>query len=102
MHGLGGGISQLHAGGIGIASAALMRRLALAALFLLCGCPKKDAPDAGVEGPSPTQEWLEGRLPKSALEGKPVKGGSLPLRVPVEPNGLNRLHDAMAEGTMTR
>lgn len=78
-----------------------MRRLAL--LFLLCGCPKKDSVDAGTAAQlTATKEWLDGTLPASALEGTPVKGGTFTLRVHVEPNGLNRLHDQFAEGTMSR
>lgn len=80
-----------------------MRRLALA-LLVLTACPKKDTPDAGgaaqVQALTATREWLDGKLPASALEGTPVKGGTLTLRVHVEPGGLNRLHDQMAEGTM--
>src|SRR5687767_1793573 len=76
--------------------------------FLLCfaACPKKDATDAGTGAPAselrPSADWLEGRLPTSALEGHPAKGGTLTLRVPLEPAGLNRLHDQMVEGTMVR
>src|SRR5437763_6130310 len=78
-----------------------MRRLILL-LIALTACPmKSDVPDAAAQI-TPTKDWLEGRLPASALEGTPVKGGTLTLRVHVEPNGLNRLHDAMAEGTMSR
>ncbi len=85
-----------------------MRRLAIA-LLVLAGCPKKDAADAGAiasaqaqQALAPTREWLDGTLPASALEGTPGKGGTLTIRVHVEPGGLNRLHDQMAEGTMTR
>lgn len=82
-----------------------MRRLALA-LLVLAACPKKNgAPDAGAAATAelaPTREWLDGTLPATALEGTPVKGGTLTIRVHVEPNGLNRLHDSMAEGTMSR
>lgn len=82
-----------------------MRRLALA-LLLFTACPKKhDAgADAGASAAAvtPTREWLEGVLPASALQGTPVKGGTLTIRVHVEPGGLNRLHDQMVEGTMVR
>jgi peptide/nickel transport system substrate-binding protein len=83
-----------------------MRRLALAVL-VLCACPKQEAPDAGASAAvtpalKPSLEWLKGKLPDSALWGAPLKGGTLTVRVAVEPNGLNRLHDAMAEGTMSR
>ena len=82
-----------------------MRRLALA-LLLFTACPKKNdsGADAGASAPavSVTREWLEGVMPASALEGTPVKGGTLTIRVHVEPGGLNRLHDQMVEGTMVR
>ncbi len=82
-----------------------MRRLALA-LLLFTACPKKDTPDAGgataQQALTPTREWLDGKLPASALEGAPRDGGTLTIRVHVEPAGLNRLHDQMAEGTMVR
>lgn len=81
-----------------------MRRLALA-LLLFTACPKKDgAADAGAsaQAVTPSREWLDGVMPKSALEGTPQKGGTLTIRVHVEPGGLNRLHDQMVEGTMVR
>ncbi|MBK7858347.1 MAG: hypothetical protein IPJ65_06935 [Archangiaceae bacterium] len=79
-----------------------MRRLVLA-LLLLAACPKKSTPDAGVSPElQPSAAWLSGQLPASALAGTPVKGGTFTMRVHVEPNGLNRMHDQQAEGTMTR
>ncbi|MBL8953711.1 MAG: hypothetical protein JNK82_23250 [Myxococcaceae bacterium] len=83
-----------------------MRRLALV-LLVLAACPKKDAADAGAsqgaaQALTPTRAWLDGRLPAEVTEGTPVKGGTFTMRVHVEPAGLNRLHDQMAEGTMSR
>lgn len=84
----------------------MTRALGLTLLAALClGCPKKkdDAPKrpaAALAGPS--QEWLEGRLPPSALQGTPARGGTLRIRINVEPAGLTRIHDQQAEGTMVR
>jgi peptide/nickel transport system substrate-binding protein len=80
-----------------------MRRLALFAL-VLAACPQRKGADAdaGSAAVTPSRDWLEGRMPAEALAGEPVKGGTFTLRVPVEPPGLNRLHDQLAEGTMAQ
>jgi peptide/nickel transport system substrate-binding protein len=75
-------------------------------IVLATACPAKKSadPDAGALSPpaAPSADWLAGRLPREALEGEPRRGGTLTLRVHIEPAGLNRLHDQMAEGTMAR
>jgi peptide/nickel transport system substrate-binding protein len=79
-----------------------MRRLALLVL-VLAACPqsKPTGFDATVAA-GPTRDWLDGRMPAEALTGTPVRGGTLTLRVQIEPPGLNRMHDQLAEGTMTQ
>jgi len=79
---------------------------AVAALVLAPGCKKKPEAtlDAGAAPavPKPTQAWLDGVLPESVNEGTPKDGGTLTIRVSVEPAGLTRLHDQMVEDTMSR
>lgn len=77
-----------------------MRRLALLVLVVVAGCRKSGgAVDAGApSGPGP--DWLAGRLVDPP--GAPRDGGTLTVRVPLEPAGLTRLHDRFNEGTMTR
>jgi peptide/nickel transport system substrate-binding protein len=58
--------------------------------------------DAGPPVPVPTSAWLAGTLPAPRPDETPKMGGTLTLRVNVEPTGLTRLHDQMAEGTMVR
>ena len=74
-----------------------MRALwALTVLFAACTCkPGSGAVDAG-----PSAEWLAGKV--VAIPGTPKDGGTLTVRLPIEPNGLTRLHDQFNEGTMTR
>lgn len=83
-----------------------MRALAAGLVWCLlaaAGCRKPTAvADAGAPPPSPTAAWLSGQLPPEVLGGTPRKGGTLTLRAIMEPNGLTRLHDQMAEGTMVR
>jgi peptide/nickel transport system substrate-binding protein len=73
-------------------------RVLLASALLVAGCtckPKPSPPDAG-----PDADWLAGRLaPETST---PKKGGTLVVRLALEPNGLTRLHDQFSEGTMTR
>jgi len=79
------------------------RLLVLAALIVLPGCKCKPAPvDPPARGPQPTEAWLKGELPPEANQGTPVSGGTLTVRVPSEPAGLNRLHDQMIDATMVR
>jgi peptide/nickel transport system substrate-binding protein len=83
-------------------------RSALAVLLCaatLSACPKKQDdtpqhPKPRLEGPS--NEWMAGKLPSSALEGTPSRGGTLRIRINVEPAGFTRIHDQQAEGTMIR
>lgn len=51
--------------------------------------------DAGL-----SPDWLAGRV--VALAGPPKDGGTLTVRLPLEPVGLTRLHDRFYEGTTTR
>lgn len=72
-----------------------MKRLWLiVAVFAVVGCKKPDAPPG-----APDEAWLEGR---AVTQGTPKEGGTLTIRLPLEPTGLTRLHDRFAEGTMTR
>ncbi|MCA2980169.1 MAG: hypothetical protein INH41_16955 [Myxococcaceae bacterium] len=62
------------------------------------GCGSSRAPvDAGAGAPV---EWREGRLPVEPFT--PRDGGTLVVRLPVEPRGFSRIDDAQAEGTMVR
>jgi peptide/nickel transport system substrate-binding protein len=82
-----------------------MRACAWLVLLTLAGCRDRSSPDAGApsaEAVQPTRDWLDGRLPADALVGEPVKGGTLTVRVAIEPAGLNRLHDQLVEGTMVQ
>lgn len=74
-----------------------MTRLALLVACLLAAacCKKTHAPDAG-----PDEAWLAGR--PATDTAAPRDGGTLTVRLPLEPNGLTRLHDRFAEGTMVR
>lgn len=78
--------------------------LVLALVFSATACRKKaDAfVDAGPPGPVPTTAWLSGTLPATPPGAQPRPGGTFTLRINLEPSGLTRLHDQMAEGTMVR
>lgn len=71
--------------------------LALLALAAGCTCNKKNPTTT-----PPPAWWLEGKLPPEASSGTPTPGGTLRVRVSVEPAGLTRIHDRMSEGTMVR
>lgn len=75
-----------------------MRRLWPLLLILAACCRKSGAVDAGTPGPD--ADWLAGRV--VTLPGPPREGGTLTVRLPLEPVGLTRLHDRFNEGTMTR
>lgn len=80
------------------------RLLVAAALLGPWGCTCKapgPAPPSTAPLP-PSEQWLKGELPAEVSQGTPVSGGTLTVRLAVEPAGLNRLHDQMAEGWMTR
>lgn len=67
--------------------------LALAALAALTGCSKPaKTPDAGA--PPVERAWLEGALPPANPNERPRSGGTLVVRLPDEPAGLNLLDDA--------
>jgi peptide/nickel transport system substrate-binding protein len=71
-----------------------------AACALACvGGACKKAPPAV---PIPTRAWLDGELPPEVYEGTPVRGGTLTVRLPVEPAMLNRLHDAGQDAWLVR
>ncbi|MDX2013078.1 MAG: ABC transporter substrate-binding protein [Myxococcaceae bacterium] len=72
--------------------------LGVSALVGCRGCDKPAVVDAGTPGPSTA--WLEGRLPPET--GQPRDGGTLVVRLPVEPKGFTRIDDTQAEGTMVR
>lgn len=79
--------------------------LVFGCLLALGGCrsAQSGAPaDAGPRPPEPSREWLSGTLPAPQPGERPRRGGTLTVRLPVEPTGLTRLHDAMAEGTQVR
>lgn len=86
----------------------MTRAKVLLLLPLLAACPAKKRDDQPTSNPTPatlegpTADWLAGKLPPSALEGTPVRGGTLRIRINVEPAGLTRIHDQHAEGTMIR
>ncbi len=80
-------------------------RLLLALLWVLgCdkACPSGGQPQVAAPPPAPTKAWLEGVAPAADPAEVPAKGGSLVIRVPVEPGGLNRLHDQQRDGYMVR
>jgi peptide/nickel transport system substrate-binding protein len=83
---------------------ALTLGLATCLVALAPACRKKAdvSPDSGTTGPAPTADWLAGRYVEAPDAGTPRAGGTLTLRVNMEPTGLTRLHDQMAEGTMVR
>ncbi|MDP1829741.1 MAG: ABC transporter substrate-binding protein [Archangium sp.] len=68
---------------------------ALLLVFSACTCKRGGGVDAG-----PDADWLAGRV--VVLPGTPRDGGTLTVRLPIEPVGLTRLHDRFNEGTMTR
>ncbi|MCC6335065.1 MAG: hypothetical protein IT380_13890 [Myxococcales bacterium] len=81
----------------------LLTGLLASGLLGACTCQKKPAElDAGAPVPAPSAEWMQGKLPAPKPGEAPKKGGTFTLRVNLEPTGLTRLHDQMAEGTMTR
>lgn len=77
-----------------------MREHILIVLLLVAGCTCRQNTTVDAGAPGPDADWLAGRLPPETLT--PQKGGTLTVRLPIEPTGLTRLHDRFAEGTMTR
>jgi len=70
--------------------------LATALVFVACGrCSSRSA------SPTPDAAWLEGRAVPE-VGATPRRGGTLTVRVGVEPSGFTRIHDRYAEGTMVR
>lgn len=76
-----------------------MKRVALLVLLVVGGCRKSEPPlEAGQSAPDP--DWLQGKW--ANVTATPLKGGTLNVRLPIEPSGLTRIHDSFNEGTMTR
>ena len=69
--------------------------VSLLLVLAACTCRTPAALDAG-----PDAAWLAGKI--VPLPGTPKAGGTLTVRLPLEPIGLTRLHDRFNEGTMTR
>lgn len=74
----------------------MIRLASLAVVLALSGCQRC----GGAAPKGPDAAWLEGRLTPET--GAPREGGTLVVRVPIEPVGLTRLHDRFNEGTMVR
>ncbi len=78
-------------------------RAALGLVIVSClscgGCSKKPQ---NTEQPTPDKAWLEGAVVPESPAQKPSRGGTLTVRVAVEPTGFSRIHDQQAEGTMVR
>ncbi|MCI0672657.1 MAG: ABC transporter substrate-binding protein [Myxococcaceae bacterium] len=80
----------------------LARRLAPCLLVVLLACKREERTQAPVAVTRPSRAWLAG-VPVPESSGRtPWRGGTLTLRVPTEPAGLNRLHDVMRDAYMTR
>jgi peptide/nickel transport system substrate-binding protein len=73
----------------------VIRFFPLVLVLASCTCKQGGVADAG-----PDPGWLAGRV--VVLPGTPRDGGTLVIRLPIEPVGLTRLHDRFNEGTMTR
>ncbi len=76
----------------------MSRLTPLVVLLALAGCKGSGGVDAG--SPGPDARWLQGALAPET--GTPRDGGTLTVRLPLEPTGLTRLHDRFNEGTMVR
>jgi len=80
----------------------MWRRFAVPLVVSLVGCGSchtRSAPDAGPVA-AVSADWLEGRLP--AETGQPRRGGTLVVRAPAEPAGLNPLEDRFRDGWTIR
>jgi peptide/nickel transport system substrate-binding protein len=80
-----------------------MRWLVIASALAVAACSRCGAGrsvDAGLAA-VPDADWLAGR-PTPEDAGTPRRGGTLTVRLPVEPLGFSRIHDRFAEGTMVR
>jgi peptide/nickel transport system substrate-binding protein len=81
---------------------AIARTSVVALLVLLGACrgcqPGRPVVDAG--GAAPPATWRDGRLPLETGAGR--DGGTLVVRLAVEPKGFSRIDDTQAEGTMVR
>ncbi len=67
-------------------------------LLALVACKRGGAADAGAPGPDAA--WLAGQL--GPERGAPRDGGTLTVRLALEPAGLTRVHDRFNEGTTAR
>ncbi|MFL5318798.1 MAG: ABC transporter substrate-binding protein [Myxococcaceae bacterium] len=82
-----------------------MKRVSLLLLLLLFSCSdcrSKTETKAAESSLTPTPDWIQGKLPASVNQGTPRAGGTLTVRVNVEPNGINRLHDRYQDGWSAR
>ncbi len=72
------------------------RRAGLALLLsaAACRCQQRE--------PVASTEWLEGHLPAASVATSTADGGTLTIRLSVEPAGLTRLHDRLNEAGMAR
>lgn len=75
------------------------RALVVSAL-VLTGCSRCTAGRSVDAGVVPSRAWLEGRPETDGAT--PTRGGTLTVRLAVEPQGFTRIHDRFAEGTMVR
>lgn len=85
-----------------------MKRVAVIAVVAagfaaLGGCKACDEPQARPDADdSVGTEWRQGVLPRDTLEGESKRGGTLTIRWPTEPPGINRLHDRYQDGWTAR
>ncbi len=76
--------------------------LVIAALLVAAGCLVRGSdedeedviPTATLEDEHEMDDWTAGRLPEEVVEGEPRRGGSLVVRMTVDPPSLNRLVDS--------
>lgn len=71
-----------------------LRVAIVACLAAGCRC------DRPAPAPAADQDWIEGRLPRSVLDGIPRSGGTLVVRLPAEPPSLDKIVDP--DGLITR
>ena len=71
----------------------MLRRTGLAVLLALAAC-KRTPPPHPAGPPIADAAFLEGAWSPSLLEGTPRPGGTLTVRLPLEPPSLNRIIDS--------
>lgn len=67
------------------------RLLPLAAVLAFAGCRKSTPPAPPAPAPVADSAFVEGAWTPALLEGTPHQGGSLSIRLPLEPPSLNRI-----------